>query len=298
MKLIKKNKSSAHTRQSEAKNPAQPGKAPKTSRKKNIQMPSRVRLPLSDIIIYQPSPRAFTPGETVALAASIERVGQLCPISVREKAGKYYLLDGERRMRALMLLNAPDVDACLINTSLSREQFFLAAHSGAGLHPLEKAELIERAQKSGLEADALNLTQAPQLSILNRLPQRIRRLLMEIPPAQLPPVHLLCALVPLPEKDCARALKLLMDKLNDSQLYTQLLKADSDSSGIFQSLRATQLYADNRLYFNSLLDILNALERNGCAVELNKQGPEEYKIHIRPLQAGEQLHMSVQTKAV
>ena len=80
-------------------------------------------------------PRAFTPGETVALAASIERVGQLCPISVREKAGKYYLLDGERRMRALMLLNAPDVDACLINTSLSREQFFLAAHSGAGLHP-------------------------------------------------------------------------------------------------------------------------------------------------------------------
>ena len=49
---------------------------------------------------------------------------------------------------------------------------------------------------------------------------------------------------------------------------------------------------------NSLLDILGALERNGCKVDLNKEGPEEYKIHIRPAEPGEQLHMSIQTQAV
>lgn len=292
MNIIKKNKANSH-------NPDSPsGKRLNLSRKKNGQEASRLNLPLSEIILPHPSPRVFTPGETVSLAASIERVGQLCPICVREKGGKYHLLDGERRIRALMLLNASTVDACIIKTTLSREQYFLAVHSGAALHPLEKARIIERVQKSGIEPSALNLSETAQLNILNSLPDRIQRLLMEIPPSKLPPIQMLYTLASMPEKDCARALKLLMDKLNDSGLPIQLLKADNDSSGIFQSLRSTQLYADNRLYLNSLLDILSALERNGCKVDLNKESSEEYKIHIRPAQPGEQLHMGIQTQAV
>lgn len=267
-------------------------------RKKENPEISRLNLPISEIILPHPSPRIFTPGETVALAASIERVGQLCPICVREKGGKYHLLDGERRMRALMLLNAPTVDACIIKTSLNREQYFLAVHSGAALHPLEKARIIERVYKSGIDPSALNLSEADQLNTLKSLPDRIQRLLMEIPPSNLPPIRLLCSLAALSEDDCARALRLIMNKLNDPDLPSQLLKSDNDSSGIFQSLRSTQLYADNRLYLNSLLDILRALERNGCAVELTKEGPEQYKIHIRPAESGEQLHMGLQAHAI
>lgn len=292
MSIIKKTKANSNNPDSTS------GKRLNLTRKKISPEISRINLPLSEIILPHPSPRVFTPGETVSLAASIERVGQLCPICVREKGGKYHLLDGERRMRALMLLNAPTVDACIIKTTLSREQFFLAVHSGADLHPLEKARIIERVQKSGIEPSALNISEDTQLNMLNALPDRLQRLLMEIPPAKLPPVQMLYTLVSLTEKDGARALKLLMEKLNEPSLPVQLLKADSDSSGIFQSLRSTQLYADNRLYLNSLLDILGALERNGCKVDLNKEGPEEYKIHIRPAEPGEQLHMSIQTQAV
>ena len=110
-------------------------------------------------------------------------------------------------MRALMLLNAPTVDACVIKTTLSREQFFLAVHSGADLHPLEKARIIERVQKSGIEPSALNISEDTQLNMLNALPDRLQRLLMEIPPAKLPPVQMLYTLVSLTEKDGARALK-------------------------------------------------------------------------------------------
>ncbi len=298
MILLKNRRNPQHAGQNEKGASSQTGGARKISRKKAPSAPVRLALPLSEIILPQPSPRAFTPGDTVALAASIERVGQLCPVCVREKGGKYHLLDGERRLRALMLLNAPTVDACVIKTSLSREQFFLAAHSGAPLHPIEKARIFERVQKSGPEPSALNLGSLSPYAQLNKLPERVQRLLMEIPPEQLPPRDLLCALAALPEKDCARALKLLLDKLNDSRLYAKLLKTDSDSSGIFQSLRATQLYADNRLYFNSLMDILNALERNGCTVQMDKAGPEEYRFALRSAQPGEQLHMSVQTKAI
>lgn len=264
------------------------------------ETPARLHIPLSEIILPSPSPRVFAPGETVALAASIERIGQICPVCVRERRGSFYLLDGERRIRALMLLNAQHADACIIKTSLSREQFFLAVHSGAPVHPIEAAHIIDSVKKEGGDFAALNIdcASASELSAVNSLSDRMQKRLLDIPPKKLPPIGLLAGLASLSPHDSERALKLLTERLNNGNLLEKLLSSENETGGIYQSLRATQLYADNRLYLNSLMDILSALERNGCIVECEENQNEDYTIHIRPAKKGEQMRMNISAKAI
>lgn len=269
-------------------------------KRRKTEIPARLNISLSEIILPSPSPRVFAPGETVALAASIERIGQLCPICVKEKGGSFYLLDGERRIRALMLLNAQHADACVIKTSLSREQFFLAVHSGAPVHPVEYAHIIDRVKKAGGDFAALNIdcASAAELSAINSLNGRMQKRLLGIPPKKLPPIGLLSKLASLAPRDSARALELLTDRLNNGNLLETLLDSENQAGGIYKSLRATQLYADNRLYLNSLMDILRALERNGCIVECEENRNEDYTIRIRPAKTGEQIHMNISAKAI
>src|SRR5438270_11220158 len=59
--------------------------------------------------------KMFDPQSIVELAASIEEVGLLQPIIVRKgEAGRYVLVAGERRHRAIERLQWPSMDAIVI----------------------------------------------------------------------------------------------------------------------------------------------------------------------------------------
>ena len=73
------------------------------------------RLPVSKI---QPNPsqprKEFREEELSGLAESIRENGLLQPVTVRKEGGRYYLVAGERRLRACRLLGLSQIPALLM----------------------------------------------------------------------------------------------------------------------------------------------------------------------------------------
>lgn len=91
---------------------------------------------------------AFSDESLHGLLLSLKEVGQLLPARVRESNGKYVLIDGERRFRALRKLGASTIAAIVEARELDPGQIvqhqFIANVQREDLLPLEKAKAIRR----------------------------------------------------------------------------------------------------------------------------------------------------------
>jgi ParB family chromosome partitioning protein len=149
--------------------------------------PNLKRIRLTDIIANRFQPRhTFTEPELVELEASIRASGLLQPIIVREiGGGRWELVAGERRLRAVTRLGWTDVPA-VIRDFDDRAMLTLALVENlqrADLNPLEEAEGYQRlidefglTQLQVAEAVGKDRTTVTNLLRVLNLPPAIRQL--------------------------------------------------------------------------------------------------------------------------
>lgn len=149
--------------------------------------PNLKRIRLTDIIANRFQPRrTFTEPELVELESSIRASGLLQPIVVREiGAGKWELVAGERRLRAVTRLGWTEVPA-VVRDFDDRAMLTLALVENlqrADLNPLEEAEGYQRlidefglTQQQVAEAVGKDRTSVTNLLRVLNLPLPIRQL--------------------------------------------------------------------------------------------------------------------------
>lgn len=125
-----------------------------------------VELPLDSIECHKDNRHLEMDESIDDLAASIDAMGQLEPATVRQtESGKYELLSGERRYRALKKLGRTFIRATIVSAESDQALVRLAAANSQrkDLDPIERAELIAKLMQpvdkggSGLERMAAGL---------------------------------------------------------------------------------------------------------------------------------------------
>lgn len=125
-----------------------------------------VDLPLESIEPHKDNRHLANDESIEDLAASIDAMGQLEPATVRQtESGKYELLSGERRYRALQKLGRTYIRATVVSAESNQALVRLAAANSQrkDLDPIERAELIAKLMQpiekggSGLERMAAGL---------------------------------------------------------------------------------------------------------------------------------------------
>ena len=227
---------------------------------------------LIDIASIQPNPhqprRAFPESSIAALADSIRRHGLLSPLLVRRiDAGRYKLIAGERRLRALKSLGRAQAEAIVL-AAYDPDCALLALIENLqreNLHYLDEAEAYRAIlANQGMTQDALAATLGVSPSALAN-----RRRLLKLPDA----VRAALRVSPLSERH-ARALLTVRDA--DQQLL--LVKAAVDQRMSVKQLEArialldrtppvqqhiSHMVRDNRIFINAVLDTVKQLNRAG-----------------------------------
>jgi len=144
---------------------------------------------INDIIVNEYQPRTNFEEKTIKqLAESIAESGLLQPITVTKIGTKYEIIAGERRFRAMQLLNKSKVPVLLRNVD-NAEKLELALIENIqreNLNPVEEAQAYSNLmQKFGYTQDALakklgkeRSTIANMLRLL-KLPERVRLYLQD-----------------------------------------------------------------------------------------------------------------------
>ena len=125
-----------------------------------------VEIPLESIELHKDNRQLANDESIDDLAASIDAMGQLEPATVRQTdSGRYELLSGERRFRALQKLGRTFIRATIVSAESNQALVRLAAANSQrkDLDPIERAELIAKLMLpiekggSGLERMAAGL---------------------------------------------------------------------------------------------------------------------------------------------
>ena len=117
------------------------------------------RVPIASIAVRPQTRRQFDDAEIRGLAESIASVGLQQPLLCRLEHGVPVLIDGERRLRALALLNRTDADILIVEGEpgaadhLARQ--LVCNLQRADLRPVERAEGVRQLMDlAGLNAEA------------------------------------------------------------------------------------------------------------------------------------------------
>ena len=105
-------------------------------------------VPIDEIAPNPEQPRTvFEPTALEELSASIDKHGVLIPLVVRQEEGKYFLIAGERRLRAAALAGLQEVPVVVRDVSTGIEQLELALVENLqreDLDPIEAAKGFQR----------------------------------------------------------------------------------------------------------------------------------------------------------
>lgn len=149
-------------------------------------------LKTDDLLPYPGQARkSFDPLKIEELAQTISLYGIRQPLTV-EKAhnqiGKYYVVSGERRLRAAHLINLEKVPCIILNDGDSAEEIALIENiQRMDLHPLELAACYEKMLENGKHGDKKNLSERIGVSPTtvsehlkyNKLPESVKSVLIE-----------------------------------------------------------------------------------------------------------------------
>ncbi|SFB87303.1 ParB/RepB/Spo0J family partition protein [Marinospirillum celere] len=153
------------------------------------QAPQVLQIELSKVLVSKQVRSTFDEDELADLAKSIQQDGQRAPIEVTRSCepGFYELLTGERRFRALGMLNASTVMAILVDkpkTNHDKTALQLVENiQREELTPLEIASAIHALSENGLSGKEIaqktgkSTTWVSRYTSLNKLPDFIAELL-------------------------------------------------------------------------------------------------------------------------
>lgn len=146
--------------------------ARKRSQRQKVTEPSTATIPVAKIVPCAANAREDF-GDLDDLAKSIAAVGLLEPIIVRPaKAGKYELVAGERRLKAVKLLKWKEIPATVreLSDREAAEVRLLENLDRKTLNPIEEAGALRQLAELGHDAGSLaELTRWTQESITGRL---------------------------------------------------------------------------------------------------------------------------------
>lgn len=242
-----------------------------------------VRLPVAKILPNPAQPRKYFQQEELSgLAESIRENGILQPITVRKEADFYYLIAGERRLRAAKLAGLQEIPAILTeckqedsallalleNVQRKDLQLFEQAHALVALLQEWNLTQEEAARRLGMSQSALankirllKLSQQEQMLIVeNQLTERHARALLRVEDRALR----------------ERLLHIIIEKkYNVSQTET-LINTAMEKKTPKKSPKRTFIAKDIRLFINTIDHAVDAMKTAGIEAKTEKKETDEY----------------------
>lgn len=243
-----------------------------------------VDLPVSEILPNPSQPRrVFSQDELVGLATSIKENGLLQPISVRRDCGRYYLIAGERRLRASSIAGIKTIPAIITNFSqeesavlallenIQREDLNIFEQATALLSLLKEWNLTQQsaAQRLGMSQSQLankirllKLTEAEQKVIVNnKLTERHARALLKIDDLEKR------------DKILETVVKLKLNVSKTEELIESALKIEDKP----KPKRTRKFIAkDIRIFINTIDHAVDVMKTAGIKAKAEKNETEDY----------------------
>lgn len=241
------------------------------------------RLPVEKILPNPSQPRKyFPPDELESLAQSIRENGLLQPVTVRRDNGAYFLVAGERRLRACKLAGLREIPvlvtgcdpvdsavlALLENLQRSDLQMFEQANAIVNLLREWQITQEEAAKRLGMSQSylankvrLLKLTPQEQEEVLeNKLTERHARALLRIDDSTLR----------------QKVLRTVIDKkLNVSQTE-ELISALARPTPAGQRQKRTFVAKDIRIFMNTIDHAVDAMKTAGIHAETRRKETDDY----------------------
>lgn len=105
-----------------------------------------IRVPIAQIVLWEKNPRGILKVDFERLKRQIRRLGVYKPLVACRENGKYVVLGGNMRIRALQELGFKEVDVSVVEAKTEREkiEISLSDNDRAGYYEEEKlAELVQ-----------------------------------------------------------------------------------------------------------------------------------------------------------
>ena len=233
-------------------------------------------LPMDRIVPNPHQPRkGFDDFSLLELASSIRQHGLLQPITVREKAGQYEIIMGERRFRACRLLGYTHIDAFVLAADRDESAVLALIENiqRENLHYFEEAEAYADLLAQGMTQDALarRLGKSPsgvanKLRLL-KLDEKLRHFLFE---EGLSERHAR-ALLALPDA-AARwriARQAEAQRLTVRETETLVLRAQKRLPVPPPGRKVISLVRDHRLYINAIKSVVAQMQDTGLEAEMD-----------------------------
>lgn len=243
-----------------------------------------VKLPTSKILPNPSQPRKlFQEAELQSLAQSIMANGLLQPVTVRREGGAYYLVAGERRLRACKMAGLSEIPA-IISDCEQDESAILALLENVqrrDLHMFEQASAIvnllrewnitqeEAAKRLGMSQSylankirLLKLTEEEQLEIIRHdLSERHARALLRVDDIELR----------------RRLLQTVIARnLNVKQTEELVLQHLTEKKSGRSAGKRTFVAKDIRLFINTIDHAVDAMKTAGIQAQTERKETEDY----------------------
>jgi len=241
------------------------------------------------IRLIRPNPmqprRSFQQQELQELADSIRSFGILQPLSVREVAGGYELVMGERRFRAAKLAGLTEVPCivsemredvaavCAIIENIQRKDLncFEEAEAIQKLMQVYRFTQAEVAQKLGRSQSAI----ANKLRLLRISPPMRERLLN----ARLTERHARALLMLDTDDERNRALERIISQQLNVEAAEQMIKEQNKPAGKLKKPLRKYIIKDLRLFWNTVDKAVDTVQRAGIKVRVKKRTGEGYRAY-------------------
>lgn len=241
------------------------------------------KLPVEKILPNPSQPRKiFQEDELRSLSQSIVENGLLQPVTVRKENGQYYLVAGERRLRACKLAGLKEIPAIISDCeaedsavlalleNLQRRDLQMFEQANAILNLVKEWQITqeEAARRLGMSQSALankirllKLSPEEQAEVVrNKLSERHARALLRVDDIQLRQkiLHTVIA-----------------KKLNVAQTEELILEALKPREPVRKAKR-TFVAKDIRLFINTIDHVVDAMKTAGIQAQTERKETEEY----------------------
>lgn len=241
------------------------------------------RLPVSKIRPNPSQPRKeFQEEELKGLAQSIQENGLLQPVTVRKEGGVYYLVAGERRLRACKLLGLSQIPVLLMECepedsavlalleNLQRQDLQMFEEANAIVNLLREWQITqeEAAKRLGMSQSSLankvrllKLSREEQAEILAEgLTERHARALLRISDMSLR----------------QRVLRTVIEKKLNVSKTEELIAAVLKPKATRGKAKRTFVAKDIRLFINTIDHAVDAMKTAGIEAQSERKETEDY----------------------
>ena len=242
-----------------------------------------VKLPVSKILPNPSQPRkTFREDELQSLAQSIAENGLLQPVTVRKENGAYFLIAGERRLRASKIAGLKEIPAIIADCEQSdsavlallenvqRRDLQMFEQANAIVNLLREWEITqeEAAKRLGMSQSylankirLLKLSPEEQHEILeNHLTERHARALLKIDDMTLR----------------QKVLKTVVEKKLNVAQTEELALAVIQPKEVKKKPRRTFVAKDIRLFINTIDHAVDAMKTAGIEAQTEKKETDDY----------------------